>query len=124
MVEENRKDPPDGLKTNKFRNVKDKVRNRSLSNETAWGEAQPFLKVCVEDYPVNYHPYISLIKTIFGLRRDAYLNRIATKDASQEIIRLVRELKSNEQVQIEGLVICVRDLFDIHANSSRTRSFR
>lgn len=98
--------------TNKFRNVKEKIRNKQLSHETAWEVAQPLLSTCVEDYPEKYNPHLSLIKAIFSFRREAYLRRIEDQEASKEIKKLFSSLQESDQDKIGELASCIRDFFD------------
>ncbi|MDO8637970.1 MAG: hypothetical protein Q7R43_00200 [Candidatus Daviesbacteria bacterium] len=103
-----------GQETNKFRNVKEKIRNKKLSNQTAWEIAQPLLTVCVEDYPEKYNPHLNLIQTVFNFRREAYFEKIEDKEASDGIKNLFSPLVDSDQNSIGKLAVCIRDLFIDH----------
>jgi len=96
---------------NKFVNTRAKIRNKRISNDAAWVEAQHLLTYCVEDYPKNYLPRLSLVRDVFNLRRDSYLDRMTDKEASKGVQELVGKLSEDQQELVTGLVVCIRDLF-------------
>lgn len=108
--------------THKFHNVKDKIRNKKLNDETAWEVAQPLLKYCIEDYPEKYHPYLGLIKDVFCLRRGTFLQKIQPSLASKEIKKLVGSLNDEDQNTITDLIVCIRDFFE--STGSHFRQFK
>lgn len=107
---------PDRIKKdNKFFNVRTKLRNPKLGNETAWEEAQPLFKFFTEDYPEKYKPYLSIIHDVFNLRREAFLGRILSSKASEEIKARYNGLNPVEQDLLGGSFSHIRNLFEIPA---------
>lgn len=102
-----------------FINVRIKVKNPKLSNDTAWEEAQPMFAYCLEGYPEEYDPYLSRIQDIFNLRRGVFLRRIPSNGVSEQIQRLLEDLKPEERELTRPLVVAIRDFFDIPAPSGR-----
>lgn len=98
--------------SHKFVNVVTKVRNRVLGNDSAWDEAQPLFSFFVGSYPDSYQDHFDLLRRVFNLRRNAFLEKIQTSEASDEIKKLVLELDPEAQEKLTGMIVCIRDLFN------------
>lgn len=99
--------------SHKFVNVVTKVRNRVLGNDSAWDEAQPlFVFVSRGKFPDSYQDHRDLLRRVFNLRRNAFLEKIQTSEASGEIKKLVLELDPEAQEKLTGMIVCIRDLFN------------
>lgn len=121
--------------TNKeFFNVRIKIKNPHLSNSTAWQEAQPLFEQIVDGYPDNFLPYQELLRQIFDIRRDTYLKthmkgrNVYPRDylniddqPSKQVQELIGSLKPEEQDIITGLVVCIRDFFNVSVPHYRRR---
>lgn len=107
---------------NKFINVRTKVKNPKLGNEAAWWEAQGLFESSIDGYPEKYSPYLGLVREVFDLRRDAFLRKLPSTDASEKIQALFETLDHNTQELLTGLMVSIRDFFDIPAPSRRLRS--
>lgn len=115
-MEYDRKDLLTGQDSNKFINTKAKIRNKKLGNDSAWIESQPLLAYCAEDYPEKYQHHLSLIRNVFNLRRNSYLDQISDMEASKGVQELIGKLSEEEQKVVTGLIVCIRDLFNTPAS--------
>jgi len=100
---------------NKYRNVIEKVKNNKVGNEIAWETAQPLLTHLVQGYPQEFSSYMSHIRTVFELRRDAY-RQIERSQRSQQARALIAEL---DDETLDPVFASIRDLFDIPAPGKR-----
>lgn len=97
---------------NKFRNVRIKIRNPVLRNDAAWDVAQALFSVKIPKYPEEYGPYLKIIRDVFDVRRNSFLGKIPTEEASRKVEELVTVLPEEQQDEITSLVVGIRDFFD------------
>lgn len=100
-------DPQD----NKFFRVREKIRNPALGNDAAWEVAQPFFGTIVPGYPEACYLYSKVIRTVFDARRNAFLDKITTEEASRKVQEVVTALPEEQQDRFTDLVVVARDLF-------------
>lgn len=107
---------------NKFFNIRTKIKNPNLGDEVAWGEAQPLFEFCVDGYPEKYLPHLKLFQKVFNWRRNAFLRKLPSADASKKVQELFDTLDPDNRDGLLDLMVCIRDFFDIPAPSHRLRS--
>lgn len=98
--------------SHRFINIRTKIKNPALGNDTAWIIAQPLLSACVRNYPQDLSLDLEPVRRVFDLRRDTFLGRIEAKDASSRVRETIDALPSEQQERITKAVVCIRDFFD------------
>lgn len=107
---------------NRFSNVRAKLRNPNLGDEKAWEEAQPLFGFYLEDYPEKYTPHLPAIRSVFDLRRNAFLGKTLKLGVSNNVIAIYDNLSPNDQDLLGNIFGCIREIFEIPTPSRKLRS--
>lgn len=89
-----------------------KIKNVSLSDETAWREAQVILGQLVTGYTGDFVPYEDILREVFSLRRQAFFERITSPQASLGVQQLIERLDKEQQDLLTPPIVLIRDLLE------------
>ncbi|MCL5438973.1 MAG: hypothetical protein M1268_03215 [Patescibacteria group bacterium] len=97
----------------KFINVRTKLKNPKLSDDTAWEEAQPLFSYMSSNYPAGYSESITAVRQIFGIRRRAFFDGEYRKIASRDVQKIYNELDDGAKDRIASITKLIAEFFEV-----------
>lgn len=100
----------------KFINVRTKIKNPKLSDDSAWIEAQPLISYFILDCPnpngYNNESFMP-VRKIFNIRRRAYFDIEFRKDASVEVKKIYNDLDDKKKNRFAPIIKLITDFFEV-----------
>ncbi|MCL5432889.1 MAG: hypothetical protein M1524_02120 [Patescibacteria group bacterium] len=97
----------------RFSNLRAKISNRHLSDESAWEEIQPLLSYMDPNYPQGYGSLIEPIRKIFFIRRKGFFDPEFRQIASSQVKAVNDAIQGEEErTRIGPISFKITSLFD------------